>query len=195
MYRYVTKQFDKDKEKGRYQVYGDVLSIWNDYIKDLIKLKIDVKKNICPKNVFDSHNNFQKQIKYLEDKRLDEAIKANLKARELMIYKDEDFIIRPAVSSKEIVEEGKALHHCVGGYVNKYAEGRTNILFLRNIDEEDTPFYTVEVSTDFKVLQVRGYKNKSATEDIDLFIDSYKDNVLNELRKQKVKIKAKIKVA
>ena len=34
----------------------------------------------------------------------------------------------------EIIDEGTALHHCVGGYVKRYADGWTILCALRRID-------------------------------------------------------------
>lgn len=69
------------------------------------------------------------------------------------------FILRPAFSAKEIMEEGNALKHCVGGYVNRYEDGKTNICFLRNEEEPNKPRYTVEFSKTGVMLQCRGYGN------------------------------------
>lgn len=67
--------------------------------------------------------------------------------------------LRPARDGDEVRAEGKALHHCVAGYVNSYAEGRTVICVLRRDVEPDRPWRTVEISTAGKLVQDRGYHN------------------------------------
>ena len=58
-------------------------------------------------------------------------------------------MIRPARSAKEIVEEGRILHHCVGGdnYLRKHNDGRSYILMLRFKDKTEEPYITVEISS------------------------------------------------
>ena len=67
--------------------------------------------------------------------------------------------LRPARDGDEVRNEGKALHHCVGGYVNSYAEGRTIICVLRRDVEPAAPWRTVEISPTGRMVQDRGYHN------------------------------------
>lgn len=71
-------------------------------------------------------------------------------------------VLRPAMSAAEVIGEGEALHHCVAGYVDKYAEGGTNIFVLRRAVEPDTPWRTVEIGKDGRVIQDRGLYNDGA---------------------------------
>ena len=69
-------------------------------------------------------------------------------------------ILRPAHSGIELIEEGNALNHCVGNYIESYASGRTDICFLRKADEPDRPWRTIEIDPDTgRVIQDRGYGN------------------------------------
>ena len=68
-------------------------------------------------------------------------------------------VLRPMVSAEEIIREGAVLQHCVGGYVDRYANGKTIILCLREEEAPATPKYTVEFTTAGKLVQVRGYRN------------------------------------
>lgn len=94
-------------------------------------------------------------------------------------------IIRPAKDAAEIVEEGKLLHHCVGGdnYLSSHNSGRSFILFLRDIKTKDVPFITVEIR-DETILQWYGaYDNKPNEEMIDAWLKTY----TNELKQRKKK--------
>lgn len=71
-------------------------------------------------------------------------------------------VLRPAMSAAEVIEEGEALHHCVATYVDKYAEGGTNIFVLRRAVEPDTPWRTVEIGKNGSVIQDRGLYNDGA---------------------------------
>ena len=70
--------------------------------------------------------------------------------------------LRPARSAAEVRAEGKALHHCVGGYVDRYARGETVICVLRRDVDPDRPWRTVEISKAGKLVQDRGYRNDTA---------------------------------
>ena len=70
--------------------------------------------------------------------------------------------LRPARDGAEVRREGRQLHHCVGGYVARYAEGETVICVLRRDCDPDMPFRTVEISRKGKLVQDRGYHNDVA---------------------------------
>lgn len=70
------------------------------------------------------------------------------------------YCIRVPHKLSEITNEGVVLGHCVGGYVNRHALGDTNIMFLRKMGDENTPFYTIEVNNNGTVVQIHGSHNK-----------------------------------
>ena len=74
-------------------------------------------------------------------------------------WTDGEYSIIIPETPTEIVEEGHYLHHCVGGYVNRVAEGTTNILFLRKNRYLNIPFYTIEVNNNNAVEQIHGMCN------------------------------------
>ena len=74
-------------------------------------------------------------------------------------FSDGVWFIRIARSADEIIAEGKALQHCVGGYAQRHVEGRTTILFMRRVTEPDKPTLTIEFCNG-KLIQVHGFKNE-----------------------------------
>ena len=70
--------------------------------------------------------------------------------------------LRPARDSAEVIREGRALHHCVAGYVDNYAAGHTVICVLRRDCDPDMPWRTVEISTGGRLIQDRGFHNDRA---------------------------------
>ena len=67
------------------------------------------------------------------------------------------------LSSAEIVQEGKTLRHCVGGYAARHIEGSCTILFIRRARTPMRSFLTVELYEErgrWKIRQVHGYKNE-----------------------------------
>lgn len=65
-------------------------------------------------------------------------------------------------TSKDLVHEGNMLHHCVASYTQSVIEGRTNIVFLRDSKEPDTPLVTVEIRG-YSIVQARGQSNRLPT--------------------------------
>ena len=81
-----------------------------------------------PKNLYIQHQNFIKQIEYIKNKEIDCKIKERLKETERYYFEWNGLLIRPARSHAELIEEGKRMHHCVGSYAERYANGGTDIL-------------------------------------------------------------------
>lgn len=57
-----------------------------------------------------------------------------------------------------VAVEGNALHHCVGTYGKKHANGSTAIFFIRRASRPNEPWYTLEL--DEKKLEVRQNRGK-----------------------------------
>ena len=85
----------------------------------------------------------------------------NKKLKDFVWQEDGLMIVLPQ-SVDDIVAEGKALAHCVGGYAERHFKGQTTILFLRKTEEPDKPFYTMEINKTGKIQQCYGYRNNTA---------------------------------
>lgn len=96
-----------------------------------------------------------------EQERLNKlAAKLYDQRKEKFEYADDNFSIIVPEEMNKITKEGVYLHHCVGGYVSRVAEGRTNILFLRKNDDIEIPFFTIEVSNSNEIIQIHGLYNR-----------------------------------
>ena len=80
-------------------------------------------------------------------------------------WSDENLLVVAAKSTAELQEEGRALHHCVGGYTGEVLAGRV-IFFIRKAEAPDTPYYTLQVDIKTgKMLQLHGYGNREQQND------------------------------
>lgn len=96
-----------------------------------------------------------------EQERLNKlAAKLYDQRKEKFEYADDNFSIVVPKEMNKITKEGVYLHHCVGGYISRVAEGRTNILFLRKNEEIDIPFFTIEINNHNEVIQIHGLYNR-----------------------------------
>lgn len=186
IYKYMKKQ-DKVNKKDKYR---SDLSTWDDYLNDCEKLNWDITNDsvLFPKNLYTAHQNTIVQIKIKADEKINDKIAKRLKALNKKYYFEyKGLLIRPANDSIELLEEGKALTHCVGGYAQRYADGTTNILFIRKLSEPDKPYYTMEVFGN-DIRQTRGLRNCAPTQEVKEFIEAFCKAKLN--KKPRVKIPA-----
>lgn len=174
---YITKQFEMEG-KPYYRKEG-VLTAWKDYLEDcyMLDMYLTDERVVFPKNLYTAHQETIKRVKTHESKLLDTKIQRRLKSLEYYCFEDSGLLIRPAVSTKELIAEGKTLIHCVGnygnGYMTKYAKGTTNLLVIRKASEPEVPYYTVQLSKD-TIIQVHGYKNSPPNALVSKFIDAFK---------------------
>ncbi|MDF2591378.1 MAG: hypothetical protein K0S75_844 [Clostridia bacterium] len=187
--RYISKQLRNSNRT--YYGTSNVVRDWMDYKQECKKLNIDTSEMriLYPNNLHSAHQNTSAQIKYAEDLALTEKIKERLPDLKKFSFKYNGLFIRAAVSSQELVNEGKALNHCVGRYSKDYADGKTNILLIRKEREPDTPFYTLEVRGT-TIYQTRGLRNCVATDEVQAFVDEFEAEVLLKKKKSKVKVPA-----
>ena len=82
------------------------------------------------------------------------------KERKAWEYEDDQYIIRLPKNIAEIVIEGSKQRICIGGYTTSHALGHTNLFFLRKKDDEDSPFYAIEMDNDKIIRQIHGYANR-----------------------------------
>ena len=94
-------------------------------------------------------------------------------------------------SSEDLIAEGKSMNNCVGTYVDRIAEGKTFVFFVRRLDDPTAPFVDFEYCNG-EVIQCRYDHNETATEDTEqgAKIISFVDAFANKLRKNNVLYKA-----
>lgn len=89
-------------------------------------------------------------------------------------------------SAEELENEGKALHNCIGTYVERVAEGKTLVFFVRKLESPNAPFVAFEYCNG-EVIQCRYDHNKAVDDDK---IINFVDALAERLRKNNVLYKA-----
>jgi len=180
-----------------FEKISDVIGDWIDYIGECQKLEYNLTDTavIFPKNLQTAHQRTLALVKILNEKSRIEKCKNLFSERAVALksyaFKNKQFLIRAVETPEEIVREGAVLSHCVGGYMERHAEGKLNIFVIRQIDKPDIPFYTLELTTDFKISQTRGFKNKSAPTEVNAFIKKWEQHLAKLKSKQeRVKVTA-----
>lgn len=156
-----------------------------DYLSMRAQLGYNMSNTVYqrPRNLEAAHNKMMAEIdKKKVDRRMREVaeryplIRKNYrKLRKRYLFEDENFIIRPARSAEEIVQEGRILHHCVGGnnYLSKHNEQKSVILMLRFKEKPEAPYITVEIEGE-RIVQWYGAHDKKPDEkNMKKWLDDY----------------------
>lgn len=159
----VSRKKEKNTWKGRPFETPDT---YRDYLKDCIalRLNLDDKDVLFPKDLEAAHARTIAEVKYQADSAKKELFFRETQRLKWMEWEKDGLLIRLPVDDKELIAEGAYLHHCVGGYADRMANGKTTILLIRRVEEPDTPFYTLEWLNG-KVQQCRTMRNASYEND------------------------------
>ena len=93
-------------------------------------------------------------------------------------WTDGEMCIRPVHTEQELMDEGSALQHCVGGYGPTVAKGDSCIFFIRRAEQPDVPWFTLQV--DLKKLteiQNHGLRNIAPPEEVKEFVNRWFEHV------------------
>lgn len=163
--------------------------IFRDYLLDCVTLGLDLNDRavLLPRDLNAAHRRTIAQVKH----KANEAKRAEFHRRVEKLaawrYEADGLLIRPAEDADELIAEGAALHHCVGGYADRMADGETAIFFVRRLDEPDEPYYTLELKNR-SVVQCRTLHNASyeANRAVHDFVTTWlRDVVRGKKHKQK----------
>ena len=170
--KYLLKQLNR--EDSPYRSITSTVTEWRDTLENCKELGMDVNLPHVrfPSNLRDAHDKAMRKVKVKQDASLNAMISERLPALAMFVVNDGVFLIRPAESSIELFDEGKALSHCVGSYSDRYAKGETDLFVVRKASEPDTPFCTVEARKG-KIVQARGYKNSDPEPEVQAFLKRF----------------------
>lgn len=140
--------------------------IYRDYIDQCRKLGYDMHDTAIglPHDLLAAHERFSQIIMYEKAEKAKREFTKWFEKRKIFEYETDELILRQPKCPDEIIEEGKALHHCVGSYASRHSQGKTNIFFIRKKSDPITPYYTIEVSNTYHIVQCYGYKNNKNCE-------------------------------
>lgn len=157
-----------------------LVTTYVDYLNMCRRQAYDMKDKsvLFPKNCAATHDREAERIQKINDAKKNKAFCMAYAsfARKAALSSEALQIVCPK-RANDLVDEGKALHHCVGNYIDKVAEGRCLIVFVRRVEEPKKPYVTVEVR-DGKIAQIHGDHNSDPTEEVKKFVDLWSRKVL-----------------
>lgn len=152
------------------------LTDYSDYLEWVIRMGLRKdKRTIYPKDFQAAHDELLAKVHEEEDRTVMERFRRSQKLITGMVgpFSADGILIRPADSPDELRRESSELHHCVRTYVNKVAEGRTSILFIRKEEAPGKPWYTLELDMDGRIVQCRGDHNCEYPPEVAEFIKKW----------------------
>ena len=201
---YIAKQQKLCKEQRPFMTYAD-------YIRDCENLaenynmghiyNLSNKAILFPQNLVQAHQATIELINMERDRRamLDFEKRKDKMAKELSGIEKKYKKLLPKLKKKysyqadgyaivippnlvDLHREGIDMHNCVGGYKKRVADGSTQVVYIRKLDDMDKSFGTMEISTRETIIQARGKYNKYLPEDADAFVKKFEHEVLEPLR-------------
>lgn len=143
------------------KVHGD-MSMLKDYWDMAERQGLDLDNPVVrwPRDLRDAHNRMQEAQRYATTAEQKAAFRRMTERCRGLNWTNGEICIRVAESPEELVQEGKTLHHCVGGYTKTHANGSI-ILFIRHARRPERSWYTLNVNVVKKrILQNHGYYNE-----------------------------------
>ena len=167
MMNYLEKQQKREQgQKKAPQLIQIVAGWWCDYIDAAKFIGYDLKNDVflLPKDLMKSHDKaIAAQTALQKARRAGKTTDGEKKRLKSLVkkytYTDGRWLIRPPLHAEEIVAEGKALKHCVGGYADRHINGTTTILFLRDRLAPGKPLVTIEFRAG-KIVQIHGWDDE-----------------------------------
>lgn len=178
---------------------------WLEYLRWCRELGYDLDNMFIylPKNFKKVHDRTAKEYQEMQDKKaaqekkrreaaakkrmeetkkaMDEIFNSNNGAQNAFEIKGKGLILVVPKSGDEIRAEGAALHHCVGGYVERVARGETMILFVRKAKEPDKPYFTMEWK-DNHIVQCRGSHNCGMPPEVEAFVKTFERKMVETIK-------------
>lgn len=179
---YLEKQ---TKRENGYGIISTTYRHYEDYINTMQQMGYDLTNTVYlyPKDLRAKHNDAAHRLAVQQDQKKKQEkneqykniAKTYKKLCKKYAYEDGDFMIRPAASAGEIIEEGRELHHCVGSdnYLRRHSIGTSYILLMRYKKSPGISFCTIEIK-DKKIVQwYEAHDQKQDKEIIQPWLDKY----------------------
>lgn len=149
--RYLKKQAERP---------GILLDYWS--MADQLELDLQDEVIRWPPHLRAAHDRLTTQVQYQRNAPLNARFAAMTERCRGLAWEHDGICVRPAETVDELVEEGKTLHHCVGGYGPAHANGQI-ILFIRHTRRPERSWFTLNVDVkERKIIQNHGYCNEYA---------------------------------
>jgi len=179
------------------------LGIYLDYLNDCRELGADITKKsvFMPRDLVEAHDTLNMEIRQIRElEREEEELKKSrgrkrqagqknklykkLRKKILQQYAFEadGMMIYVPKKLEELIDEGIAMHSCVGDYVDRVAEGRTIVVFIRSVADHRERIGTMEISKDgTSIIQARAKYNQDLPPEAADFVRKFKEIKIDKI--------------
>ena len=172
--QYTRIEFEFSSRMIRYLAKNKIsISDYNDLVKAKTELGLpDEKRYLYPDDFQKMHDELHDRLKIKKTEELTRKIKKREKELRKFEIKKNGLMIVALLSQNELIDEGKKMHHCVGSYADRVAEGKSAIYSIRKTDKPDDPIATLELNGK-QVVQVRADHNEIPPEYVIDFVKKW----------------------
>ena len=189
------KYLGRQREKSPHRTV--TIDTYIDYLHDCRTLGVDLtqKSNFMPRNLMEAHDNYTREILQIEElRREEERRQQSLREKRAAGERNRSYKkLRKAIMRKytfaadgmmiyvprkleELVDEGIAMHNCVGTYVDRVAAGRTIVVFIRSQENPGERIGTMEISKDGTcIVQARAKYNRDLPPEAAAFVQKFRE--------------------
>lgn len=135
---------------------------WVDY-REMLDGGEHTYREIFPKNIIQAHDDLVERTEAEKQSKYEAKFTELAEKYSALEWTDGDLCIRIARNEQELIDEGKVLHHCVGGYGHKHASESDVIFFVRHYRRQERSYYTLDINMTGSVpceVQLHGYRNE-----------------------------------
>ncbi len=148
-----------------------------DYLDECSKLGYDMtdKAVLFPRDYRKEHEHTMRLIKYQENKVMEDsyAVRRRGAMKRKYSYEAQGMVVIVPERLADLIIEGKRQHNCVGGYMERVAKGKTDVVFVRRLSAPDESYITMEI-TDGQIVQARTKNNGPLDQAGKQFIDEFR---------------------
>lgn len=108
------------------------------------------KVNNFMREYCETKNEYELRKIEFDNKRIADNYRRHSKAFE---FEYGNFTVVLPTCGQDLIDEGRNMHHCVGGYVNYIVEGTDYIVFIRRKDNPEQCYLTCEIDTEGRIHQ------------------------------------------
>ena len=161
MLNYIRRQQEKEKAS-----VGKILEMYKDYLDMAERKNANLHDDIIrvTPRLKEFHDLYAEELQREKDEK--RVLEVNTKFAgiekdyqrncRLFAWENAQYAIMVPQNAGQIIEEGRAQHHCVGAsdtYMERMHKRKTYILFLRDKKQQETPWYTLEVTEELQIRQ------------------------------------------
>lgn len=138
--------------------FGRMLS---NMLMDMLVVKYNMNEsvNFLSHNLFGEYNRVYTIHETRKDELVDKKIQKNRKT--FLEHETKNFTFITPKTVDEIRDEGNQQRNCLASYIERIAEGRTNVVFMRRKEIPEKSYVTIEINQWGELVQARAKHNQS----------------------------------